>query len=178
MSAGSITKTPMPAASSITPTICGCAERARTEALRELDIPHAEMTRQFGLIFMVRRAKLDYLAPARLDEQLIVATRPLAIGAASVVLVQSFHAAAPPHRTLAVAEIQLACVRMRDMRPARIPPRWRDTLATLAPPRRAAEPRGRLEWTEPSMPRTWGRQPAISRSSACFCRPISSSSSS
>ena len=118
------------------------AERARTEALRELDIPHAEMTRQFGLIFMVRRAKLDYLAPARLDEELIVATRPLAITAASVVLVQSFHAAAPPHRTLAVAEIQLACVRMRDMRPARIPPRWRDTLATLAPP---GGPRNREE---------------------------------
>ena len=118
------------------------AERARTEALRELDIPHAEMTRQFGLIFMVRRAKLDYLAPARLDDELVVATRPLVIGAASVVLMQSFHAAAPPHRTLAVAEIQLACVRMRDMRPARIPPRWRDTLATLATP---GGPRNREE---------------------------------
>ena len=40
------------------------AERARTEALRSLDIPHAEMTRLHGVIFMVRRAKLDYLAPA------------------------------------------------------------------------------------------------------------------
>lgn len=108
------------------------AERARTEALREMDIPHAEMTRLHGLIFMVRRAKLDYLAPARLDDALIVATRPQTIGAASVVLVQSFHLAEPPHRTLVVAEIHLACVRMRDMRPARIPPRWRDTLATLA----------------------------------------------
>jgi acyl-CoA thioester hydrolase len=110
------------------------AERARTEALRDLDVPHAEMTRQFGLIFMVRRAKLDYLAPARLDDSLIVATRVLAIGAASVLLEQSFHREGEPDRALTVAEIQLACVRIGDMRPARIPPRWRTKLVTLAGP--------------------------------------------
>ncbi len=108
------------------------AERARTEALRELDVPHAEMTRQHGLLFMVRRAKLDYLAPARLDDSLVVLTRLLAMRAASVVLCQSFHRDAEPERTLVVAEIQLACVRIGDMRPARIPPRWRDKLALLA----------------------------------------------
>ena len=53
------------------------AERARTETLRELGIPHAEMTRQFGLMFMVRRVKLDYLAPARLDDLIVVVTRSL-----------------------------------------------------------------------------------------------------
>ena len=31
------------------------AERARTEALRDADVPHAEMTAQHGLMFMVRR---------------------------------------------------------------------------------------------------------------------------
>ncbi len=108
------------------------AERARTEALRSLDIPHAEMTRQFGLIFMVRRAKLDYLAPARLDDALVVETRALAIGAASATLRQTFLREEEPARALVVAEIQLACVRIGDMRPARIPPRWRDTLARLA----------------------------------------------
>ena len=105
------------------------AERARTEALRDLDISHAEMTRQFGLIFMVRRAKLDYLAPARVDDLLTVATRPLSVGAASVVLHQSFHL---DGRMLALAEIQLACVRLADLRPARIPPRWRGALIGLA----------------------------------------------
>ncbi len=114
------------------------AERARTEALRDLHIPHAEMTRLHGLIFMVRRAKLDYLAPARLDDHLIVATRPLVIGAASVVLLQSFHRMEQPEPALVVAEIQLACVRLGDMRPARIPPRWRETLAQLGAQRGAA----------------------------------------
>jgi tol-pal system-associated acyl-CoA thioesterase len=58
-------------------------ERARTEAMRDAGIPHAEMTSQHGLMFMVRRVKLDYLAPALLDDSLVVVTRPLKVGAAS-----------------------------------------------------------------------------------------------
>src|SRR5579871_2928820 len=76
------------------------AERARTEALRDLGVPHAEMAQQYGLIFMVRRAKLDYLHPARLDDSLVVATRPLAIGAASVELRQTFFRAEDAGRAL------------------------------------------------------------------------------
>jgi acyl-CoA thioester hydrolase len=81
---------------------------------------------------MVRRAKLDYLAPARLDDSLVVVTRPLTLGAASVELRQSFHREAHPALTLVVVEIQLACVRLADLRPARMPPRWRHALAALA----------------------------------------------
>jgi len=107
------------------------AERARTEALRDLGVPHAQMAREFGVIFMVRRAKLDYLAPARLDDSLVVATRPLAVGAVSVELRQSFYRETEPGRMLFVADIQLVCVRIADLRPARLPPRWRHVLATL-----------------------------------------------
>lgn len=110
------------------------AERARTEAMRDLGVPHTELTNQFGLMFMVRRAKLDYLLPARLDDTLIVATRPLAVGAASVELRQSFHREAEPNRTLVIADIQLACVRQGDLHPARLPPRWRAALAVLLAP--------------------------------------------
>lgn len=65
------------------------AERARTEALRALGVPHAEMESQHGLIFMVRRGKLDYLAPARLDDLILVATEVVAIRGASVSLRQT-----------------------------------------------------------------------------------------
>jgi acyl-CoA thioester hydrolase len=117
------------------------AERARTEALRDLDVPHAEMTRQFGLIFMVRRVNLDYLAPARLDDSLVVVTEALAIRAASVELRQSFFLARQEEgegevfgveRPLAVADVRLACVRLADFRPDRVPERWRAALAALA----------------------------------------------
>ncbi len=106
------------------------AERARTEALRDLGIPHAEMTSQYGLMFMVRRAKLDYLAPARLDDSLVVVTRPLVLRAASVELRQGFFRSGE-ERPLVVLDALLACVRVADCRPARLPRRWRDGLLTL-----------------------------------------------
>ncbi len=109
-----------------------CAERARTEALRDLGVPHAEMAALHGLMFMVRRVKLDYLEPARLDDSLLVITRPISIRAASVELRQGFRRVAfgraPADRELAVLEVQLACVSLAGVRPARIPARWRDAL--------------------------------------------------
>jgi acyl-CoA thioester hydrolase len=108
------------------------AERARTEALRDLGIPHADLVREHALMFMVRRAKLDYLRPARLDDSLVVVTRALAVGGASVELRQSFLLAGTAEPALVVAHIQLACVRQVDMRAARMPPRWRDAMAALS----------------------------------------------
>ncbi len=104
------------------------AERARTEALRDLGVPHSEMGRDHGLFFMVRRVKLDYLAPARLDEALVVTTEPLALRAASVELRQTVTRG---DTRLVVIEIQLASVRIADGRPGRIPPRWREALLRL-----------------------------------------------
>ena len=107
------------------------AERARTEALRDLGAAHAEMTSLYGLMFMVRRVKLDYLAPARLDDSLLVVTRFLALRAASVELRQSFFRNGED-RPLVVLEVLLACVRVADQRPGRVPERWRVALMSLS----------------------------------------------
>src|ERR1700744_1426523 len=64
------------------------AERARTEALRDLGIPHAELLQRFTLMFVVRRVEVDYLRPPRLDEALAIITEPLEVGGASVLLRQ------------------------------------------------------------------------------------------
>jgi acyl-CoA thioester hydrolase len=119
----------------------GFAERARTETLRELGVPHAELVRDFGLIFVVRRAKLDYLRPARLDDVLEVATEGVALAGASVNLRQTFRrlGEAPP---LAVVELLLAMVRLGDHRPARLPARWREAFARLAGSGRAGAGKG------------------------------------
>ena len=60
------------------------AERARTEALRDLGVPHAELVERFGVMFMVRRLEVDYERGARLDEALTVETEVLEVGGASV----------------------------------------------------------------------------------------------
>jgi acyl-CoA thioester hydrolase len=109
------------------------AERARTEALRDLGVPHADLVSEHGLMFMVRRVKMDYAGSARLDDLLVVTTRPLKIGAASVDLRQSFvREGEAGGDELVNVEIQLACVRLADQRPVRIPPRWREALSRLA----------------------------------------------
>ncbi|HEY0420588.1 MAG TPA: tol-pal system-associated acyl-CoA thioesterase [Acetobacteraceae bacterium] len=101
------------------------AERARTEALRELGVPHSEMVSQHGLFFMVRRVKVDYLAPARLDDALLVLTETLAVRAATAQVRQTVSRG---EAKLVVLEVELVCIRAADGRPARIPPRWREAM--------------------------------------------------
>jgi acyl-CoA thioester hydrolase len=105
------------------------AERARTESLRDLGVPHADMARDHGLMFMVRRVKLDYLEPARLEDSLVVVTRPMAIGGASIELSQTVLRRGGP--TLVRLEIQLVCVGVADQRARRLPLRWREALRDL-----------------------------------------------
>jgi acyl-CoA thioester hydrolase len=109
----------------------GFAERARTETLRDLGVPHAELVARYGLIFVVRRAKLDYLRPARLDDELMVATEGVALAGASITLRQTFLRAGEAE-PLAIVELLLASVRLEDQRPARLPARWRQAFARLA----------------------------------------------
>ncbi len=45
-------------------------ERARTEWLRGLGVDHQSLAREQGLQFVVRRAEIDFLRGARLDDQL------------------------------------------------------------------------------------------------------------
>jgi acyl-CoA thioester hydrolase len=109
------------------------AERARTEAMRDADIPHADMAADHGLIFMVRRVKLDYLAPARLDDLLTVTTRVSDLRGASAAIAQTI---SRDGVVLVAADLLLACVRAVDARPARIPARWREALAAMVRPGR------------------------------------------
>ena len=106
-------------------------ERARTEALRERGIPHAQLVEQFGRMFVVRRVEMDYLRPAKLDDLLSIATEAEEIGGASLVLRQTVMAA--DATILAVARVRLACVGLTEERPKRIPPPWRAALQSLVP---------------------------------------------
>jgi acyl-CoA thioester hydrolase len=104
------------------------AERARTEALRDGGIPHAELVEQFNLMFMVHRAEIDYVRPAMLDELLVVETETTDVGGATVLLRQTVSG---PKGVCATLRIKLACVRIGGNKPARIPPRWRDAMNNL-----------------------------------------------
>ncbi len=98
------------------------AERARTELLRDAGVPHEDLVRKEGMFFVVRRVKMDYLRPARLDDLLTIATDPLELGAVTALLRQDFSVGG---QAVARLEVRLACVRGSDGRPARVPARWR-----------------------------------------------------
>ena len=106
------------------------AERARTEALRDAGIPHAALVERFGLMFVVRRAEIDYLRPATLDDTLVVETQTLDVGGATILLHQTV---SNPKGVCATLRIKLACVRIDGNGPSRIPPAWRDGMAARRP---------------------------------------------
>ena len=96
------------------------AERARTEALRDMGLPHSEMQRLHGCFLVVRRATVEYARPARLDDEVEVATR-IRRAAASLLLTQEVFRG---EEILAVIEVTLACVDAASLTPRRLPEPW------------------------------------------------------
>ncbi|MTJ03227.1 MAG: tol-pal system-associated acyl-CoA thioesterase [Sediminimonas qiaohouensis] len=62
-------------------------ERARSDWVRGLGIDQNRM-KDDGIVFAVRRVEADYLAPARLDDELIVETETVQVTAARLVMDQ------------------------------------------------------------------------------------------
>ena len=104
------------------------AERARTEMLRCLGLDHVAMRARFGLAFAVRRCRVDYLAPARLDDALVIETRLVRLGGASLDLEQRVTSGA---RLLVRLELRLVLL-SAGLRVARLPAELNGVLAALA----------------------------------------------
>ena len=105
------------------------AERARTEWLRDLGVNQDALKQEQSLGFVVTRLHIDYLRPARLDDELVVQTRLLELGRATLKLRQEVWRAhesrtlphGPKHRPgleigldvrLASLDVTIACVEL------------------------------------------------------------------
>jgi acyl-CoA thioester hydrolase len=93
-------------------------ERARTEWLRAGGVNQDKLAQEEGLIFVVRRALLDFARPARLDDLLEVTVEPAKLARVYLELVQE---ARRGNELLARAEVQVACLRKQDFRPVALP---------------------------------------------------------
>ncbi len=93
------------------------AERGRTEMLRDLGFDPPALAAVEGVAFAVSRLEVDYLAPARLDDELTVQTRIVKIFAATLEAEQIISRGATDCARLIV---RLACVN-RAGRPVRLP---------------------------------------------------------
>lgn len=94
-------------------------ERARSEWFDELGVG-INWQRQQGILFAVHSAKLDFLKPARLHDQVEVVTTITKIGKASIYFLQHLRQKDMPDRIFFKAEIKLACVDTA-MRPKLLP---------------------------------------------------------
>jgi acyl-CoA thioester hydrolase len=93
-------------------------ERARTEWLRSLGHQQHEIAEKFGFVFAVREAHVNYLKPARLDDDLEVTCVPVPEGRASIRFKQVITRGAT---TIADGEVRVVCVDAQSFRPRALP---------------------------------------------------------
>lgn len=93
-------------------------ERARTEWLRSLGVDHQRLAREDGLQFVVRRAEIDFLRGAKLDDELSITVECTEKKHTYLMLLQRALRGAEP---TAEARVQVACVRRENFKPAPIP---------------------------------------------------------
>jgi len=101
-------------------------ERGRTEWLRHLGFQQLELVRDHGIVFAVRRMQIEYLAPARLDDALVVETAIEKTSRVSIHFRQRIRRGADA--LLVDATVQVASIDAAQFRPTAIPHQIRDLL--------------------------------------------------
>ncbi len=104
-------------------------ERARTDLMRLIGITHSDLMRASGLAFAVRHCHIDYHMPARLDDEIEVATRVLDVRGASLDAEQNVRRGTD---NLVSTNLQIACIDSGG-RARRLPKEIRAALLQLAP---------------------------------------------
>ena len=94
-------------------------ERARTEWLRFLGFEQKPLKQEYGIVFVVKQAHIDFLKPAFFDDVLLITVDMVKLGKASIQLNQQV---IRNSTVLCSALIKLACVNVETLRPQAIPP--------------------------------------------------------
>ena len=113
------------------------AERARTESLRAIGLPHQAMIERHNSLLVVRRIEVEYWRPARLDDLVVVETTVLKVTGAQILLAQTVRAAGEGDERLAGLKVGLVCVGQGSLRPVPLPEPWRSVLRGLVVPEAA-----------------------------------------
>jgi len=93
-------------------------EQARTEWLRKLGFSQERLRKEQCVIFGVKNAKIDYIAPARHDQLLDVSSRLERVGGASMLFA---HRISCLDQTLCDAVVNIVCLDAVTLKPKRIP---------------------------------------------------------
>jgi acyl-CoA thioester hydrolase len=96
-------------------------ERARTEWLRALGFSQFSMNDRLSVVFTVARLEIDFVRPARLDDDLEVTVVVEQLRRASLRFAQALHHCNQPDRVLATARVKVGCVDAQSFRPCALP---------------------------------------------------------
>ncbi|MDR0458151.1 MAG: YbgC/FadM family acyl-CoA thioesterase [Burkholderiaceae bacterium] len=99
-------------------------ERARTNWLRSLGISQRQLKESIGGMFVVSKCAIQYLHPARIEDELIVSATLQAASAAQLTIAQQARrrgANGAASELLCQSTVHLAWVNAVTLRPARIP---------------------------------------------------------
>ncbi len=100
-------------------------ERARTELLRGLGFQQDQLQQESDIIFAVHSANIQYIKPARFNDELNVITSITSLGKASILFKQTVHLVSSLDNTaeavLAEADIKIACLKTETFKPKSIP---------------------------------------------------------
>lgn len=100
-------------------------ERARTDFLRDLGIVQSELAEKHSLRFVVKRATIDYVSPAKLDDLVDVSVVIKNLGGASVLMEQEITKNGMLVATLAV---EIVTIDAASFKVKRIPQEIREIL--------------------------------------------------
>jgi acyl-CoA thioester hydrolase len=95
-------------------------ERARTEWLRAHGVHQTRVREEHGVVFVVRDMAIDFLLPARLDEELDVSVETGERRSASMLFSQRIVRRADG-AALVEARVRAACIDAATFKPCRIP---------------------------------------------------------
>ena len=95
-------------------------ERARTEWLRSLGVVQSTLAEKSGVVFVVRRMDIDWLRPARLDDELDICVHSATVGGSRFQFTQEI-ARAADGVLLSTAEVTAACLDADSFKPVRMP---------------------------------------------------------
>ena len=103
-------------------------ERARSEMVRAAGISQSAMKAAGGIVFAVRRMQVEFLAPAKFEDELAVETRVVALSGARLDLEQDVRRG---DLVLFQARVQVVCLDAKG-RATRIPADIRQKLTRFA----------------------------------------------
>ncbi|MGH8481941.1 MAG: tol-pal system-associated acyl-CoA thioesterase [Nevskiaceae bacterium] len=103
-------------------------ERARTEWLRGLGFSQHGLHDRLGVVFTVANIDVDFLRPARLDDELRVAVTVEQVRGASLTFRQELFRKGEDGTPLARAQVRVGCVDVTTFRPCPLPAAFVDQL--------------------------------------------------